>query len=257
MPSFLHGTFMNVARRTSREGQRCGEQYRKDGTFPPPLGLLEIPAREVVIAHELVDFQHEQPTWRLYLFSRVISSLCEALDWQNSFQVDDEFEAFCRETPWGALYFTLSQKAPLSAERMSLRLQAVLRSWEPLQSARYLFKKLDAVLSLEDLLLESSDWVMDAWCPKDDGSVRTRLELAADRMSRATREDCIEAILRQMPRALEFVRGLKHRDLLADPSFQRQRLTLLTPEAFERLSAACTSDLLGQVYAWDRQLAQQ
>jgi len=257
LPSFLHGTFMSVARKAAREGQRCGGQYRKDGTFPAPRELLEVPPGELVITHEVIDFQHERPAWRLYQVSRAMSGLCEALDWQNSFQVADEYEAFCRETAWGALYFTVAQTAPLSAERMALRLQALLRFWEPLQSARYLFKRLGAVLTLEELMLASSDWAVNAWCPVDEGSVRSRFELAAARMARATKEDCIDAILREMPRALANARNLKHRNVLADPSFLRERLERLSPEAFERVSGACTPDLLGQLYAWDHELGKQ
>ncbi|WP_224250292.1 hypothetical protein [Hyalangium gracile] len=257
MPSFLHGTLMNVARKTRKEGHRCGEQYRKDGTFPTPREMLEVSPGDVVIAHEVVDFQHEQPAWRLYMLSGVMRGVNEAMEYQHAFQVRDAYEDFCRETAWGALHCAIEPNGPVSCARTAVRLQAVLPFWEPLESVRYLFKKLDTEVTLEALLMASNDWAMDAWCPVSEGSVRTRLQMAADRMARATRDDCIEAILRQMPRALEFARGLKHRDLLADPSFQHQRLTLLTPEAFERLSAARTSDLLGQVYAWDRQLAQQ
>jgi hypothetical protein len=81
--------------------------------------------------------------------------------------------------------------------------------------------------------------------------------MAAERMARATPKESIEAILRQMPRALSAARGLKHRDVLSDPAFLRQRLATLEPRAFARVSGACTSDLLGQLYAWDRQLDQQ
>jgi hypothetical protein len=91
----------------------------------------------------------------------------------------------------------------------------------------------------------------------DEGSVRSRFELAAARMARATKEDCIDAILREMPRALANARNLKHRNVLADPSFLRERLERLSPEAFERVSGACTPDLLGQLYAWDHELGKQ
>jgi hypothetical protein len=257
LPSFLHGTFMSVARKTKREGQRCGGQYRQDGTFPAPRELLEVPPGEVVITHEVVDFQREQPVWRLYQVSRVMSGLLEALDYQNTFQVRDAYEDFCHETAWGALHFAVDPNGPRSAGRTARRLRAVLRFWEPLQSARYLFKKLGAALTLEELMLESSDWAMDAWCPLDDSPVRVRLELAAERMARATREDSTEAILREMPRALAYARNLKHRGVLADASLLRERLGMLPPEAFERVSGACTSDLLGLLYAWDRELAKQ
>jgi hypothetical protein len=76
-------------------------------------------------------------------------------------------------------------------------------------------------------------------------------------MARATREDCIEAIFRQMPRALSSARGLKHREVVADPVFQRERITALDAREFERVSAACTPDVLALLYAWDKQLGKQ
>ncbi|WP_239470303.1 hypothetical protein [Archangium violaceum] len=254
MPSFLHGLYPEVHRKTRTEGLRCGEQYRKDGSFPPPRELLEVPPGEVVVAHDVVDFQRERPVWRLHLISRVMEGLYEALDWQSPIPVRDAYEEFCRETAWGALYFAISPTAPKSAERTALRLQAVLRFWEPLQSARYLFSSPRAALTLEELMRASCDWAMDAWCPEGEDSVRARLESAAARMARATREDSIEAILREMPRALVHARDLKHRDVVGDPLLLRERLAALDPRAFDRVSGACTSDVLALLYAWDRQL---
>lgn len=257
LPSFLHGTYSTVQQKTRSEGLRCGEQYRKDGSFPAPRELLDVPRGAVVLSHEVVDFERERPAWRLYMVSNVMSGMYEALNWQNTLQVDDPYEAFCRETAWGALYFATSQDVPRSAERTALRLQAVLRFWEPLQSARYLFKTLGAALTLEELMVASCDWAMDAWCPVGETPVRARLETAAERMARATRGDSLEAILRQMPRALVHARDLKHRDVVADSSFQRERLAALDPPAFERVSGACTSDLLEKLYDWDHELGLQ
>ncbi|QRN99084.1 hypothetical protein JRI60_08710 [Archangium violaceum] len=255
MPSFLHGTYSAVHQKTRKEGLRCGEQYLKNSSFPAPLETLVVPPGEVVIAHEVVDFARERPAWRLYMVSHVMSGMSEALDWQNTFPMRDAYEAFFRETPWGALYFATSLEAPRSAERMALRLQAVLRFWETLQSARYLFSSPNAALTLEELMTAACDWAMDAWCPVgEEASVRARLETAAGHMARATREDSIEAIFREMPRALAHARNLKHRDVVAHPTFQRQRLTTLDPLAFERVSGACTSDLLEKLYDWDHEL---
>jgi hypothetical protein len=257
MPSFLHGTYAEVHQQARVEGRRCGAQYRKDSSFPAPLKVQELLPSEAVIAHDVADFQRERPAWRLHGISSVLEGLYEASDWQNPIPVRDAYEAFCRGTAWGALYFAISPTGPVSAERTALRLRAVLRFWEPLQSARYLFKTLNTLLSLEELMLASNDWAMEAWCPVGEASVRSRLETAAERMARATPEESIEAILRQLPRALSAARGLKHRDVLSDPAVLRQRLATLEPRAFARVSGACTSDLLGQLYAWDRQLDQQ
>jgi hypothetical protein len=254
LPSFLHGSYPAVDQQARTEGLRCGAQYREDGSFPAARQLLEVPHGEVVVAHEVVDFQRERPAWRLYMVSAVMRGLSEAMDGQNTFPARDAYEAFCRETAWGALYFATARTAPKSAERMAQRLQAVLRFWEPLQSVRYLFSAPSAALTLEELMGDSCAWVMEAWCPVGEGPVRARLEMAAARMARATREDSIEAILRQMPRALTSARGLKHQDVVADPTLQRQRIAALEPRAFERVSGACTSELLALLYAWDRQL---
>lgn len=257
MPAFLYGTFMFVARKASREGQRWGEQYRKDGLFPAPRELLDVPPGELVIAHEVADFERERPAWRLYLVSRVMSDVFKVLDYQNTRQVRDGFEAFCRGTAWGALHFAIEPTSPVSASQTALRLRAVGQFWEPLQSVRYLFKRLNAHLTLEELMVASNDWALDAWCALDEGSVRSRLELAAERMARATKGESIEAILREMPRAFTAARGLKHPSTLADPAFLRERLERLSPEAFADVSGACTSDLLGQLYTWERELEKQ
>jgi hypothetical protein len=257
MPSFLHGRYSTARQKARKEGLRCYEQYLKEGSFPAPRQSLEVPPGEVVVTQGVVDFQHERPTWRLYLVSEVLSGLTESLDGQRSFSARDAYEAFFLDTAWGALYFAISSVVPVSAERMAVRLQAVLRFWEPLQSVRYLFKTLDTALTLEELMSASCDWAMDAWCTVGAASVRSRLELAAERMARATREDSIEAILRQMPRALTSSRGLTHRSVVADPAFQRRRLATLEPVAFERVSGACPAELIRKLYDWDHELGMQ
>ncbi|MFY0583582.1 hypothetical protein ACN28S_63115 [Cystobacter fuscus] len=255
LPSFLHGTFRSVQQKARREGLRCGEQYRKDGTFPAPREMVEVRAGEVVMADEVLDFQHERPVWRLYMVSHVMSFL--ALEGQRPFPVRHDYEAFFRETAWGALFFATAHMGAASAERTAARLRAVLRFWEPLRCVRYVFKKPGAARTLEEVMVASCDWAMDAWCPVGDASVRTRLELAAERMANATREDCIEAIFREMPRALAYVGKLKHREVVAAPAFQRERLAVMDPRAFERVSGARTGELISLLHDWDYELGLQ
>jgi hypothetical protein len=243
-----------VHQKTANEGIQCGEQYLRDGTFPIPRQMREVPRGEVVVAHEVVDFQRERPAWRLYMVSNVKNSVYEALEGRNTIPARDAYEAFFRETAWGALYFAIDPSSPVSAERTAARLQAVLRFWEPLQSVRYLFKNPGTSHTLEELMVASCGWAMEAWCPEGGSSTRARLETAAERMAHATREDCIEAILRLMPRALTSSRSLKHRNVLANPAFQRERLAMLDARAFDRVSGACTADLIGQLYDWDHEL---
>ena len=253
LPSFLHGTFRSVQQKARKEGLRCGEQYRTNRTFPAPRQLLEVPPGEVVLTHEVVDFQRERPAWRLYMVSNLMGHLSETPsgEWRNPFPMRNDYETLFRETAWGSLFFATTYLHPMSAERTAQRLQAVLRFWEPLQCARYLFKRLGAAHTLEELMVAACGWALDAWCPEQEASVRVRLEKAAERMARANREDSITAILRQLPRALSSERDLKHRQVLADPTFQRERLAMLDSPSFERVSGACTAELLALLVDWD------
>ncbi|HYO74735.1 MAG TPA: hypothetical protein VEU33_52565 [Archangium sp.] len=259
LPSFLHGTFRSVQQKARREGLRCGAQYRKDGTFPTPQQLLEVPPGEVVLVHEVVDFQRERPAWRLYMVSNLMGHLSETSSGEglNPFPLRNDYETRFRETAWGSLFFATTYLHPMSAERTAHRLQAVLRFWEPLQSARYLFKRLGEVLTLEELMANACGWALDAWCPEKEAPVRVRLEKAAERMARATREDSIAAILGQLPRALSSERDLRHRQVLSDPIFQREHLATLDSTSFERVSGACTAELLALLFDWDDKLEVQ
>lgn len=257
LPSFLHGAFAAVQRKTRIEGLRCAGQYRENGSFSASHELLTVAPDDVVLTHEVADLHRERSAWRLYMVASVMGAIGDALDWQDTVQVRARYEAAALETSWGALYFAVTQPGVLRPERVARRLQAVLRFWEVLQSARYLFKTLNPVLTLDELMIAACDWAMEAWGPVGESSVRARLETATEFMARATREDSIQAILRQMPHVLDHAPQLKHRDVLADPAFLRKSLEMLAPPAFERVSAACTADLLGQLYAWDRQLAEQ
>jgi hypothetical protein len=251
LPTFLYGPFNTAQAQSISEGRRCGAQYKNHGTFPSALELAPVPPGEVLVAEDVVDFDRARPAWRPYMFSKVISGVCDALEWKKAFQLRDAYEAVARETSWGALHYVISLEAPKSAARTALRLKAMLRFWEPLQSVRYLFASPTEPITLERLMVASITWAMDAWCPGSQAQVRDRLEEAAARMAQASREDCIAAILREMPRALECAQRLKHRAVLEDPAFLHQQLAALDSASFERISGACTGELISQLHHWD------
>ncbi len=90
--------------------------------------------------------------------------------------------------------------------------------------------------------------------PGGPASVREHLALTVERMARASREECLEAVLRVMPVVVETDPKLKHREELKDPDFLRERLSALPPKKFEDISSACKYAVNGQLYAWDREL---
>lgn len=255
LPSFLHGSRSTTQREAVAEGRRCARQYQKNGSFTLPREMLGLAPGEVVHTHGGSDFQQHLPAWRLYQLSEVEMSLCEALEHGNWRQAEDQYEAFFRETAWGALYYATAEKHPESAERTAQRIQAVLRSWGMLETARYHYKKPGAILDLGGLLASALDWVLEGWYPEGRDSVRARLEVAAARMARASREDCEEVILRRLPWVFQFAEQLQHPETVTDIAFLRERLSLLDAESFERISAASPVRMTQLLYQWDRQLA--
>lgn len=237
------------------EGRRCAKQYQLNGTYPQPRELRTVAPDEVVFTHEAADFQEEHPAWRLHEYWEVLLSLSETLG-KSYRHINDSHEPFFRETAWGALFFAISGPAPDSAERTAPRLAAVLRFWDSLQHGRYLHQKRDTFLTLEELMTAACGWTMEAWCPEGGDSVRSRLEVASARMARATRGDCVEAILRQLPHILPFAdrRKLHHPQVVMDPACWREHLSTLDAPAFERISGVRPGWVLERLYLWDRQL---
>ncbi|OJT18615.1 hypothetical protein BO221_38325 [Archangium sp. Cb G35] len=255
LPCFLHGSYSTIESATKGEGHRCGEQYQLRGSFPQPHELRAVAPGEVVFTHNVVDFQDELPAWRLYMLSEVIMSMCE-VDEKNHRYLSRLYETTFRETAWGALYFALSGHAPESAERVAPRIQAVLQFWDSLQHGRYLHKKLNTFMSLEELMTAACGWAMDAWCPEGGTSVPSRFRVASERMARATREDCVEAILRQLPRILPFAdrNQLNHPEVVMDSTAWREHLATLDAAEFDRISGVRPGAVLGRLYGWDREL---
>jgi hypothetical protein len=255
LPSFLHGSHIAIKRKTKAEGRRCASHYQLNSSLPQPRELLAVAPDDVVFTHSAADLQDEQPAWRLYMVSEVMMTLCERHEKKHR-HLDDMYEASFRETAWGALYFVLSGRAPESAERTALRLGAVLRFWDSLQHGRYSHQKPKTLLNLEELLTTACGWAMDAWCPEEGGTVRSRLELASERMARATGEDCIEAILRALPHILPLAdrKKLNHPEVVTHLASWREYLTTLDATEFERISGVSPSEVLRCLYRWDRQL---
>ena len=136
---------------------------------------------------------------------------------------------------------------------MANKLAAMLRFWDVLQGPRYAFW-LGKKYTLEELMEDLYRKTLEAWCPNGPASVREHLTLTVERMAHATPEYCLEAVLRVMPAAVEVCTDLKHREVLSDQGFLRERLSALPQKKFESLSSAYKYALTQQLYAWDREL---
>jgi hypothetical protein len=135
------------------------------------------------------------------------------------------------------------------------RLASVLRFWDVLQGPRYAFWP-GRKYTLEELMKDLYGKTLEAWCPGGPASVREHMTLTVERMSRATREDCAEAVLRVIPVLVEGDNDLKHHEVLSDPDFLHERLFALPPEKFEDFSSADKYAVAVQLAAWDRELGQ-
>jgi hypothetical protein len=255
-PAMLYGSTSNIRRKVSAAGQWWAREYLETGVFPQPRRMRQVLPGEVLVMHAGAEFDLGSTRWWMHMFVDVFMGLDEGVPEQARQRTEEAFESFCLSTPWGALYHAASPPPPRSAERMANRLVSVLRFWEVLQGPRYAFwfgKK----YTLEELMDDIYRKTLEAWCPGGPVSVREHLALTVERMARATREECVEAVLRVIPGLVEGDRDLKHHEVLSDPDFLRERLSVLPPKRFESISSAYKYTVAGQLAAWDRELGRQ
>jgi hypothetical protein len=253
-PAMLHGSLGDIRREINARGRAWAREYLKTGGFTPPRRLLQVPPGEVLIMHSGADSNLVPlPRWRPYMLHSVFTSLSEGVPSQERPRMEEVFESFCLETPWGALVHAASPLPPRSAERMARRLGALLRFWPVLQGPRYALW-FERPYTLEELFKDLYGPTLEAWCPEASTSVHAHLVLLAERLARATREDCMRAVLRVVPALVRANADLQHREELCDMDFLRERLAALSPEDWEDASGACRYALNGLLYVWDRQL---
>ncbi|MFY0565062.1 hypothetical protein ACN28E_14575 [Archangium lansingense] len=252
-PAWLYGTTAAILRKVRAESHWWAREYLKTGAFPQPRQMRQVQPGEVLVMHSGGEFDLGRTRWWVHMFLSVFMGLDEGVPEEEHQRMGDAFESFCLSTPWGALYYAVSPRPPHSAVLMANRLASVLRFWDVLQGPRYAFwpgKK----YTLDELMEDIYRKTLEAWCPGGPASVREHMALTVERMAHSTREDCLEAVLRVMPVVVEANTALKHREVLSDPDFLRERLRALPPKDFEDISSADKYAVNGQLYAWDREL---
>jgi hypothetical protein len=253
-PAWLYGTKAAIRRKASDEGRWWAREYLKTGAFPQPRRMRQVLPGEVLVMHSGADFDRGDPLWRMHMFGEVSMDLDEGVPEEELPRMRDAFESFCLSTSWGALCQAVFPPRLRSAERVANRLAVLLRFWEVLQGPRYAFWSFEQKYTLEELMDDIYRKTLEAWCPGGPASVREHLSLSVERMARATREECEQAVLRMIPFLLDVNTDLKHREALSDPDFLRERLLALPPEKFEDVSSADKYAVTRQLYAWDREL---
>ncbi|HZH16102.1 MAG TPA: hypothetical protein VE057_17260 [Archangium sp.] len=252
-PAWLYGTTAAIRRKARAEGRWWAREYRKTGAFPQPRQMRQVPHEEVLVMRSGGEFDLGRTRWWVHMFGDVFMDLNEGVPKEERQRMRDAFESFCLSTPWGALYHAVSPPPLRSAERMANRLASVLRFWEVLQGPRYAFWP-GRKYTLEELMEDIYRKTLEAWCPGGPVSVREHMALMVERMARANREDCLEAVLRMIPVLVEVDTDLKHREVLGDLDFLRERLAMLSPKDFEDFSSAYKYTVAVQLAAWDREL---
>jgi len=254
-PAMLHGPLGAIRREVSAKGQGWAREYLETGAFTQPRRMLQVPPGEPLVMHSAAEFEFiRRSSWRVHMLVSVFRSLNEGVPEAEYPRAREAFESFCLSTPWGALYHAVSPPPLRSAERMAKRLAALLRFWDVLQGPRYAYRVPDTHHTLDDLMDSIYGMTLGAWCPGGAASVREHLVLTVERMARATREDSLEAVLRVIPILVRANTDLKHREVLSDPGFLRERLAALPPEDFESFSSAYRYAVNGLLCAWDREL---
>jgi hypothetical protein len=219
--------------------------------------MRQVQPGEVVVMHSGADFYTLGPRWQLHVFAEVFLALNEGVPKEARQRTEEAFESFCLSTPWGVLDQAVYPPPPHGAECMANRLASLLRFWEVLQGPRYAFWRFDDNYTLEELVDTVWRMTLEAWCPGGPASVREHLALTVERMARATREECLEAVLRVMPAIAEEDTDLKHDKELRDPGFLREHLSALPPKKFEEISSAYVYAVSGQLWDWHRELGRR
>jgi hypothetical protein len=253
-PAMLHGSIPTIIRKVRAEAQWWAREYLATGAFPPPRRMRQVQPGEVLVMHSGADFDMPPPRWRMYMLISAFTRLDECVPKEARQRMEEALEAFCLNTPWGALYHAVALPPPCSAGRMAKQLASVLGFWEVLQGPRYAFWSFNQEYTLEELLEDIYREPLAAWCPGGAASVREHMALMVERMARATREECLEAVLRVMPAVVEMDKDLKHCEVLKDPVFLRERLRALPPEKFEEFSSANRYAVSGPLWDWYREL---
>jgi hypothetical protein len=253
-PAMFHGLTGAILRAVRAKGRAWGREYVKAGALTQPRRMLQVPPGEVLIVHSGADSNLiPLPRWRIHLFADVFIGLSDSVPEEQHASLEEAFESFCLSTPWGALYHAVSPPSPRSAERMSRRLDALLRFWDALQVPRYAYW-FERPYALDELVKDIYGVTLEAWCPEGATTVREHLTLTVERMSHATRDDCMNALLRLMPALVKTDREFKHREVLIQLDFLRERLAALPPKDFERVSSAYKYTVAMQLADWDRDL---
>ncbi|WP_043396442.1 hypothetical protein, partial [Archangium violaceum] len=194
-PAWLYGTTAAILRKVRAEGRWWAREYLETSAFPQPRQMRQVLPGEVLVMRQAAEFDLGRTRWWMHLFGGVFMDLNEGVPKEERQRMRESFESFCLSTPWGALYHAVSPPPPHSAERMAKRLASVLRFWDVLQGPRYAFWP-DKKYTLEELMEDIYRKTLEAWCPGGPASVREHMALTVERMSRATREECMEAVLR-------------------------------------------------------------
>jgi len=252
-PAMLHGTTTTIRRKVRAAAHGWTREYLETGVFSQPRQMRQVLPGELLVMHSAGELDLGSTRWWMHMFLSVFTYLDEGVAKEERQRMEVAFESFCLSTPWGAIYHAALPPPLRSAERMANRLASVLRFWEVLQSPRYAFR-FGKQYTLEDLLEDLYGKTLEAWCPGGPASVREHLSLTVERMARATREECLEVLLRVIPMLVEGDTDLKHHEVLSDPDFLRERLAALPAEDFEEISSAERFSVAVQLSAWDREL---
>lgn len=255
VPAMLHGSIGTIRRKVKARSQVWAREYLKTGAFTLPRRMLLVPPGESLVMHAAAELEFmDRPSWRIHMFIDAFTHLDEGVPTEQRRRMEEAFESFCLSTPWGALYHAVSPPPPWSAARMAKRISALLRFWDLLAGPRYAYRVPDTHYRLDALMAYIYGQTLDAWCPEGSSSMREHLTLAVDRMAKATREDCTEALLRLMPVLVKSDAEFKHRESLSDPVFLRESISALSAKDFDGISSAYKYTVTTQLAAWDRRL---
>jgi hypothetical protein len=207
-----------------------------------------VPPGAVIYTDDVTDMARGAEHWRSYFVTRLCNAICGELDWQDYKEVVERFETYALDTPWGALDFAATHYSPNSIERVSNRIQSLLRFWSALDEYVFVGPVGLNPVSLADLIGYHYRGLLEMWPGDKGGDIPSRLDMAVGAMSTAAPDDIRERMIRALIRLAPKEEALKNDPRLQDPAWLSDHLQRLAPERLDDMSTGLTSGLLGALY---------
>lgn len=246
-PTFLYGSFLSLHRRILNESKKWVSSYEKTKTFPE-IQTQIIQSDSVIYTCDKTDLYKNEKQWRLYFIDRLCDLILEKLNWKDFQEVACDFEDYMLGNAWGALAFSISGIPPNSIKRVTLRIEALTRFWEILESLNYVGPQSILTLPMSDLMSTCYSGFLKMWLDEPTDDILTNLHKAIYAINNANENEQHNRLVNILCNLALEEESLREDLRLSDPSWISSKINQIPSEALENIMTGNESHLLGVLY---------